>query len=142
MLRVRWLAVAALLLLAVAGCGGDDGNGGETTAAADLDRYCELTQQLDQAGTEAFRELEQDPEATREDFEQAEADFVREHDAELDEIVEVAPAEIQDEIQVVIAATRGRAGLEEQPPAKQDERVAERTVQRFERENCEASGGN
>lgn len=142
MLQVRGLAVAALLVLGVAACGGGDGDGGETTAAADLDRYCELTQQLDQAGTEAFEALEQDPKATRKDFEQAEADFLREHEPEFEEIVQVAPKEIQDEVRVLLAATRGRAGLEEQPPNKQDEQTAQQTVQQFERENCEASGGN
>lgn len=41
---------------------------------------------------------------------------------------------------VLVAAMRGRAGLEEQPPEKQHAQEAEQAVQRFERENCEVSG--
>jgi hypothetical protein len=142
MLQLRWLAVAVVVVAAMgfAACGDDDEEGGETTAVADIDRFCELTKQLDQAGTEAFEELEQDPEATREDFEQAEAEFLQEHEAELDEIQQVAPEEIQNEIQVVIAGTRGRAGLEENPPEQQEERAAEEAIRQFERENCDTSG--
>lgn len=121
---------------------GEDEQGGGG-ATADVDRYCELSQQLDEAGSQAFRELEQDPSATREDFEQAEADFVREHEAELEEITQVAPPEIQNEVQVLISSIRGRAGLEEQAPDEQAERQADQTIRRFERQNCpDAPGGN
>jgi hypothetical protein len=134
--------VLTLLLLctfAVAACGGDDdddGGGGDTTASADVDRYCELSKQLDEAGSEAFRELEQDPDATEQDFEQAEADFVRQNEAELDELAQVAPDEIQEDVDVLLAALRGRAGLEETPPDEDAAEEAERALTRFERNNC------
>ena len=102
-----------------------------------------MAKQLDEAGSEAFRELEQDPEATEKDFEEAEADFVRQHEAELDELAEVAPEEIQDDVPVLLASLRDRAGLEEQPPDDQELKKAERAITRFERENCpEESGGS
>ena len=104
MLQARVLALIALLaVFAIAACGDDDDEAAETTASADVDRYCELTKQLDEAGSEAFRELEQDPKATEKDFEEAEADFVRQHQAELDELAEVAPEEIQDDVPVLVA---------------------------------------
>jgi hypothetical protein len=130
------LAVVLLSLLFAAACGDDDDEAGDTTPSADVDRYCELSQQLDEAGSDAFRELEQDPGATEQDFEQAEAEFVRGHEAELDELAEVAPEEIQADVAVLLASLRGRAGLEEQPPDDQAAEKAEKTVQRFERENC------
>ena len=139
MLRARPLVLIVLMLsiLSAVACGDDDDDeAGETTASADVDRYCELTQQLDKAGSEAFRELEQDPDATEQDFEQAEAEFVRQNEAELDELAEVAPEEIQEEVAVVLASLRGRAGLEEQPPDDQMSQKAEQALQRFERENC------
>ena len=130
-----------LAVIAIAACGDDDDEAADTTASADVGRYCELTQQLDEAGQEAFRELEQDPDATENDFEKAEADFVRQHEAELDELTDVAPEEIQDDVSVVLAALRGRAGLEEQPPADQEAAKAERAITRFERENCPDKSG-
>jgi len=128
----------------MAACGDDDNDeAADTTASADVGRYCELTKQLDEAGSEAFRELEQDPKATQKDFEEAEADFVRQHEADLDELAEVAPEEIQDDVPVLVAGLRGRAGLEEQPPDDQELKKAERAITRFERTNCpEESGGS
>jgi hypothetical protein len=142
MLHVRLLALIVLLaVFAVAACGDDDDDGADTTASADVGRYCELTKQLDEAGSEAFRELEQDPEATEKDFEEAEADFVRQNEAELAELAELAPKEIQDDVPVLLAGLRGRAGLEEQPPDDQEVKRAERAIARFERENCPNESG-
>ena len=129
-----------LAVFAMAACGDDDDEPADTNASADVDRYCELTNQLDEAGSEAFRELEQDSEATQKDFEEAEADFVRQHEAELDELAEVAPEEIQDDVPVLLAGLRGRAGLEE-PPDDQELKKAEKAITRFERQNCPAQSG-
>lgn len=144
MLQARVLALIVLpAVFAIAACGDDDDEAADTTGSADVGRYCELTTQLDEAGSEAFRELEQDPEATEEDFEEAEAEFVRQHEAELDELAAVAPEEIREDVSVVLAALRGRAGLEEQPPDDQEAKKAERALTRFERENCrDESGGS
>ena len=125
-----------LAVFALAACGDDDDEAAETTASADVDRYCDLTKQLDEAGSEAFRELEQDPNATEKDFEEAEADFVRQHEDELDELAQVVPDEIEEDAQVLLASLRGRAGLEEQPPDEDEAEKAERAVTRFEKRNC------
>ena len=135
------MLLALLAVLAIAACGGDDDEAADPTASADIGRYCELTKELDDAGSEAFRELEQDSEATQKDFEEAEADFVRQHEAELDELAEVAPEEIQDDVPVLLAGLRGRAGLEEQPPDDPELKKAEKAITRFERQNCPAQSG-
>ncbi len=82
-----------------------------------------------------FKALEQDPNATPEDFAEAEADLVKEIDPQLDEIATTAPEEIQDEAQILVASVRARGGLEDQPPDKQEAQEAEATIQQFEKEN-------
>ena len=141
-MRLLSLILFALALgVALPACGDDDDdNGVDTgarTAVADVGRYCELTKQVDEAGEETFRELEQDPDATEEDFEALEREFVETHQEELDEIVRVAPDEIREDIDVLIAATRSRAGLGPEVPESESE-AAERRVNAFEEENCEA----
>jgi len=134
------MTMLVVTALSAAACGDDDDEpAGDTSASADVDRYCELTMQLDEAGSEAFRELEQDEDATQEDFEQAEADFVREHEDELAELVDVAPTEIREEVELLLRALRARGGLEEDAPAERDVGMAERTITRFERKNCPAT---
>ena len=105
-------------------------------AAADVGRYCELTKELDEAGQEAFRELEQDPNATEEQFEAVEREFVETNQERIDELVRVAPAEIKEDVGVLLAALRGRAG---QGPevAESESEAAEQRVTAFEEENCE-----
>ena len=130
------LAIALTLTLGLVACGDDDEGGDETNGSADLARYCELSQELDEAGSEAFKELEQDPNATPEDFARAEADLVKEIDQQLDEIATIAPDEIQEEAQILVASVRARGGLGDQPPDEQEAQEAEAAIQRFEKENC------
>ena len=130
------LLLCAVLLVAC----GDEGESSDTTAAsADLDRFCELGRQLDEEGTKVFGELEQDKNATQEDFEQAEADFIEDNAAVLDEVTQVAPEEIKDQVEVLVQAQRARAGLGDEPEG--DEQKAEQEIQKFESENC-AEGGD
>lgn len=133
------LLLALALGVALPACGDDDddgggGDGGEP-AVADLGRYCALSKELDEAGTEAFRELEQDPEAKEEDFEAVEREFVEAHEQQLEEIVAVAPAEIKDDIGVLLSSIRGRAGLGPEVP-ESESNPAEERVTAFEEENC------
>lgn len=114
-----------------AGCGDDD----DETAAADLQKYCALSEELDRAGGDAFRELEQDPDATPEDFEAAEREFVDSHEAQIDELQAVAPLEIAEDVQTLAESVRARAGL----GAEVDEEeagAAEERVQGFEKQTC------
>ena len=135
-LRSLGLAIALSLSFGLVACGDDDEGGEESSASADLARYCELSQELDEAGAEAFKALEQDPNATPEDFAKAEADLVKEIDPKLDEIATTAPDEIDEEAQILVASVRARGGLEDQPPDEQEAREAEATIQQYEKENC------
>ena len=126
------LLVASALTAVAVGCGED---GGDETAAADVERYCELTAELDRAGTKALAKLERDPEATDEDFERAERELVQSHEAEIEEVQDVAPSEIAESVRMQVRAIRARAGLSE-PVDEAEARVAERRVQQFEKQNC------
>ena len=144
-MRLLSLILLALALgAALPACGDDDdddgGGGGADTgtqpAVADVGRYCELTKELDEAGNEAFRELEQNPNASEEDFERVEREFVESNQEKIDELVRVAPEEIREDIGVLLAGLRSRAG--QGPEVDEDqEQAAERRVTRFEDENCE-----
>ncbi len=128
-------AVAASSLMLFA-CGDDDG-GGEEAGGPDVERYCALSVELDEAGSEAFRELESDPEATKADFEAAEREFVESNEEKIDEVSEVAPEEISEDVTTLFASLRARAGLG--PEVDEAEvRAAEKRVQAFDKENCES----
>jgi hypothetical protein len=99
--RRSMMAAASVLVLVVAACGDDDDGG---TASAEA--YCALAAELDQA--------EEQP-----------------SDAQLDEILEAAPEEIRDDLQVIIDAIQtgnfdDEAAIEE----------AESNLLAFEEENC------
>jgi hypothetical protein len=135
-LRSLGIAIALTLTLALAACGDDEEGGDEITASANLARYCELSRQLDEAGTEAFKQLEDDPKATSEDFAEAEADFVKQVEPQLDELATTAPEEIQEEARILVASVRARGGLEDEPPDEKEAKEAEATIQQFEKDNC------
>ena len=128
--------VAALLLV---GCGDDDESESTTTttaaAAPDVERYCELVTELEAAGDEIFGALEQDGSATPEDFQQAELELLEENEALFDELQEVAPDEIQADVETLVAGLRVRAGLEE-GTSPGDVGAAEKRVREYEKQNC------
>jgi hypothetical protein len=134
--------VLACVLVApafLAGCGDDASDTSTTTeaaAAADPTRYCELTEELDAAGEEIFAPLEQDQNATREDFEQAEAQLVEENQGQLEQIQQVAPPEIRPDVETIVSALYVRAGLEEAGPSNSEVGAAEKRLDAFEKENC------
>jgi hypothetical protein len=138
----RLKLVLACVLVApafLAGCGDDDSDTSATTeaaAAADSARYCELTEELDAAGEKIFAPLEQDQNATPEDFEQAEAQLVEENQDQLEEIQQVAPPEIQPDAETIVSALYVRAGLEEAGPSSSEVGAAEKRLDAFEKENC------
>jgi hypothetical protein len=133
-----------LLLVALAGCltwpaacGDDDATSTESTASGpDLARYCDLSAQLDQAGKEQFQGLGNDPHASRQDYEAAERELVEKNSDLLDEIQQVAPTEIQDQVTTLIASLRVRAGLSDQNIDPAQGKDAEKAVVGFEKQNC------
>lgn len=134
----------AAAVLVFAGCGDDeDTTEADTTtdtaaAEGDLDRYCELAAELDQAGQEFFQEFEQQEGATREDFEAAERDFLEQNQADIDEIVAVAPEEVSADAETFVEGLRARAGLSEATVDQQEVAAADQRLNEFEQENCEA----
>jgi hypothetical protein len=132
MRRFAHLVLPCLVVVGVtAGCG-DDGD----DAAGDVDRYCELVDELDAAGSEAFAEVESDESATEEDYAAAEAEFVEANESSFEELREVAPEEIEDDIATLLAAQDERAAGGEQEEMGADVAEAEERVVTFEEENC------
>ena len=132
--RTTLICLLAALAAVAIGCGGDDGDDESNDVTAGAERYCELTKELDAAGQEEFEALEDDPDATREDFEAAERALYEENEAQIEEAQEVAPPEIADDVEVLVEALRARAGLGGQVPANAGE--ADQRVQEYEAENC------
>ena len=129
-------AVVTLASVVAVGCGDDD----DDDEASSADRYCELVQELDEAGSEAFAELEEDESATDEDFAEAERQFLDDHQSDFDELREVAPDEIADDIDVLLAAQEERAAGGEQEETSDAVAAAEERVIAFEQEHCAVSG--
>ena len=127
----RWRTAATAVTLALvavgasAGCGGDD----EDALSADEQRYCELAGELEEIGGEVFGSLPEEP--SDDELAAAEKRFVEEADAELNELVEVAPEEIAEDVEAYVEGFRARARGEDSQPS--DENIVE-----WEEENCPA----
>jgi hypothetical protein len=128
------IVIVAAVALVGFGCGDDDGDEGAQVASASVERYCELTRELDRAGGEIFEDLEKDPDATPKDFEAAERQMVEENEGSLEELQEVVPAEIQNDVAILVEALRARAGLEAE--VSPDAEAAETRIDKFEKQNC------
>lgn len=126
----RWAGLLVLVAAVVGACADD----GDDDAAGDVNRYCELTAELDAAGSEAFAALEGDESATDEDYAQAEADFIEAHQDDFDAILDAAPNEIRDDLQVILDAQERRADGNDEPIEGADE--AEERILDFEDANC------
>jgi hypothetical protein len=130
------VALPLVLMFGLVGCGDDEDDGGGSTRADAIERYCRLSANLDDAGEDIFRELEADPQATAEDFRRAEAEFVKRYEDELNAIANAAPDEISKDAAVLTETVRARAGLTVEPPDEQAAAKAEAAIDRFEKENC------
>lgn len=134
-IRPPAVRLLALILVAATLACGDDGPE-KTSNPGDLRRYCDLTAELNRAGTEFFSGLS--PDAGEKAFERAQGEFVRLHEAELNEVVSVAPEEIRADTSTVIAAQKATAGLG--PEVPDGERLeAEGHVRAYLAEHCVAT---
>lgn len=116
-------------LLLVAACGDDEEDAG------DVERYCEVSRELDEAGTDHFEALEADETATEDDFAEAERQFVEDNEEEIDELIESAPEEIRGDVETFVEAMRsGELSAEGGPP--EDAVAAEEDIVAFEEANC------
>ncbi len=128
------LLLASLVLVAACGDDDDDASDGTEVAAADTERYCELSAELDRAGQAQFESLEQDPNATEADFEAVEREFVETYEDEIDELQEVAPDEIAGDVALLVEGLRARAGLGGEEPGGIGK--AEERLDQFETQSC------
>lgn len=131
-MRLLFPTVILIGGMAIMGCDDNDESGSNVT------RYCDLTAELDQAGEEVFAELEADPDATEEDFMEAERQFIEDHRADLDELRDVAPDEIAADVDTLLdtllEVAEGNLEARESEEAQQ----AEERITQFEEENCPA----
>jgi hypothetical protein len=143
MTRLITTTAMVLVTLALAACGEDEtaptsAGAPATAAAGDPERYCALTREMDTAGTKFFARLERKhgkEEPTAEDYEAAERAFVQRFATQFEAIEEAAPAEIRDDIEILLAGQRQRAGLGGSLDQAQVS-AAERRVRRYERRHC------
>ena len=121
----------ALVAAVATGCGDDDEDAG-----GDVERYCQLVDELDQAGTEFFAALEENESAPDEDFANAEQQFLEENADDIEELREAAPVEIADDIDVLLAAQAQRAAGGDQEESSEEAAAAEERVLNFADANC------
>jgi len=138
MLRTSLIAVAVYALLGLAACGDDNderAGGSTTTVARDADRYCALTRELDADGERFFAGLGND--ASPKEFEAAERRFIESAQAKLDELSRVAPLQIEDDLQKLLAGMRERAGLKPAIAVTEAQAsAAENRIQAYEKRTC------
>ena len=132
---LRAIGYLCVLLVAVglSACGNDDG--GDPVAGPDPERYCELVAELEVAGGKAFDEVEADEDATEEDFAAASKEFTEDSQEAFDEMIEVAPEEIKEDVEVLVGSIRGQSGLGDEVP-KEEAVAAEDRLRSWEEENC------
>ena len=132
----RFLITAIVLAtVALAACGDTAQPSARATAtppAGDAERYCALSREMDAAGTKFFARLERKENATAEDYEAAERRFVERFAPQFDAIETAAPAEIRDDVAILLAGQRQRAGL----GGSVDAGAAEKRVQAYEKRHC------
>lgn len=126
---------AVAMVVGALGLGACDAGQDVATEIADPDRYCQLTQLLDQAGD---REIDLDFEAATPDPETVQAefsDFVSSFGDELEELERVAPPEIADDVATLNETVRTVAETGDLG-AFDASAEAEERIQDYERETC------
>jgi hypothetical protein len=131
MTKLRWLAVAAGAVGFTA-CGGDD-EGVAQHARGDVERFCELSGELEQSAEEHFAQL--DERVTQDDFEQAHVEFMEANEIELEDLAAAAPQEIREDVDTTLAGMRAQTG-EEVEVSEAEVDAADGRLREFERENC------
>jgi len=134
------LALAAAAVLALSACGDDEPSAAAssaTTAAeaagGDVDRYCELTAELDAKGETLFADLPQD--APPEEVQRLEQQLLEEVAPSFEELIEVAPDAIEDDVPILLDGIRARAATGEDPNQEASS-AAEERILAFEEANC------
>ena len=142
-MRHSALITAVIASLVLAACGDDENDtraaSATTTVAAaagDADRYCALTRELDREGERFFASIGED--ARPEEYEAAERRFITRFAGKLDELEQAAPREIDEDVDVLLAGQRARAGLTSGNVDEAKASAAEERIRAWEKRNCEA----
>jgi hypothetical protein len=139
--RLTPLALGAALVVAVAACGDDDPSASGAAAApattseegGDVDRYCALTAELDAKGEAVFADLPED--ASADEVMAREREFLEQVAPQFDELAEVAPDAIRDDVPVMLDGIRARTTTGADPDAEASA-AAEERILAFEEEHC------
>ncbi|SOE02831.1 hypothetical protein [Blastococcus haudaquaticus] len=138
--RLTPLAIGATVALALSACGDDEPSvaASAATSAAeagggDVARYCDLTAELDDKGEAVFADLPQD--APADEVQRAEQQLLAEVSPSFDELIEVAPDAIADDVPILLDGIRARATTGEDPNQEASS-AAEERILAFEEENC------
>ncbi len=136
------IIIVTVATLALAACGDDDSDTSATrttpiVAAADPERYCALTRELDVKGETFFAGLGED--AKPEEYEAAERRFITRFAGKLEELEQAAPQDIKRDVGTLLAGQRQRAGLPAKTEVDESEgSAAESRVRAWEKRNCES----
>lgn len=119
--RPAVLTAAALVLatLGLSACGDDD------DASSSSERYCEILEDLDEAGAEAFGQLDAD--ATEAEYDEVQAQFVEDNEARFQQLIDAAPSSIRDDLRATIEGATGDEPADEAASAR---------VTEFDEETC------
>lgn len=132
----RMLVAMMTGALALGACEGGVGSQQAAVGEADLERYCELSQQLDQVGEQEidvdFESATPDREAVQSEF----SDFVESQNDQLEELQRVAPEEISDDVDTVVSTIR-EVSESGDLSAFDESGEAEERLREFEREQCD-----
>lgn len=126
--RIAGLALAGLLTLGAGACGDDDGGSGGDELSADERRYCQLTAEVEAAAEETFSSLGED--AGDEETAAAQEALLDDVDGDLDEMVEVAPEEIADDVEAFVGYFRASMRGEDA------DEVSDEAVVEWEEQHC------
>lgn len=132
----RVLVAMVMSALALGACDGGLESQQAAVGEADVERYCELSQQLDRVGEQEldvdFESATPDPETVQAEF----SDFVAAQDSRLDELQRVAPEEISGDVDTVVEALR-EIGDTGDLSAFAEVSDAEERITQFEQEQCD-----
>jgi hypothetical protein len=130
--------LCAAAALALGACGGDETTSSSASVASnpDVDRFCELVNQLDENSAAIFDAASANGIPTDQELAAAQLQVLDENADLIDELTAVTPTEIRDDFELSLDSARQRAeaGDASQPP--KDVAQANVRLLKFRRQNC------
>jgi hypothetical protein len=138
---IACLAATAVVALALSACGGGDDSSTSTTALKpDVDRYCQLLQELTDNTNKAYNDLQTSLPDTTPTPDQLAATQrqINEDNADLiNELRQVAPTAIQDDFNLSADSSIERANAGDAGKPSQDVVDAGLRLAKFAKQNCD-----